>query len=68
MLKIRDLPSATVAWDAAPFYSQYPYLGQIISLGSVDDSNYDGLQTTLTARNFHNLSMVADTRIATLSI
>ena len=43
---------------ARPFYSKYPYLGQIVSLGSVDYSNYAGLQTTLTARNFHNLSMV----------
>jgi hypothetical protein len=31
-------------------------LGQIIDIGGINWSNYNGLQTTLTMRNFHNLS------------
>jgi hypothetical protein len=41
---------------ARPFYSKDPYLGQIITIGGINWSNYNGLQTTLTMRNFHNLS------------
>ena len=41
-----------------PFYNQFPYLGQIYQMGDFDQSNYDGLQTTLTARDYHGLRMV----------
>lgn len=44
---------------ARPYYQQYPYLGEIVYLDSTQRSNYHGLQTTFTTRNFHNLSLVA---------
>jgi hypothetical protein len=42
-----------------PFYSQFPYLQYIEQMTSTAISNYNGLQATLTARNFHNLSFIA---------
>ena len=41
-----------------PYGVQYPYLAYINEFESIDRSNYNGLQVTLTARNFHNLSYV----------
>ena len=43
---------------ARPYYSKYPYLAYINEFQSVDRSNYNGLQATVTARNFHNLEFV----------
>ena len=43
---------------ARPYYSQYPYVGFINYLTNLDTSNYDALQTTLTERNFHSLSLL----------
>jgi hypothetical protein len=45
--------------NGRPFFGQYPYLAQIYQMGNIYRSNYDGLQATLTSRNFHGLSMVA---------
>jgi hypothetical protein len=42
-----------------PFATKFPYLANIFQMGNVYRSNYNGLQTTLNARNFHGLSMVA---------
>ena len=42
-----------------PFASKFPYLANIFNMANVYRSNYNGLQTTLNARNFHGLSMVA---------
>jgi hypothetical protein len=42
-----------------PFFSKFPYLGQIYQMGNIYRSNYNGLQATLTSRNYHGLSMVA---------
>lgn len=42
-----------------PFSAQYPYLGFINYMSNVYRSNYNGLQTTLTARNTHGLSFIA---------
>jgi len=42
-----------------PFYSKFPYLANIFQMGNVYRSNYNGLQVTLNARNYHGLSMVA---------
>ncbi len=42
-----------------PFNSQYPYLAQVFQMGNIYRSNYEGLQTTLTSRNYHGLTMVA---------
>jgi hypothetical protein len=41
-----------------PFESQYPYLGFINYLSELYKSNYNGLQATLTARNYHGVSLV----------
>jgi hypothetical protein len=43
----------------APFAAKYPYLANIFQMGNVYKSNYNGLQVTLNARNYHGLSMVA---------
>ena len=46
---------------ARPFTtnSKFPYLSNIFQMGNVYRSNYNGLQATLNARNYHGLSMVA---------
>ena len=45
--------------DSRPFNSKFDYLGNIFQMGNFYRSNYNGLQATLTSRNFHGLSMVA---------
>jgi len=42
-----------------PYNSKYPFLSNIFQMGNVYKSNYNGLQVTLNARNYHGLSMVA---------
>jgi hypothetical protein len=42
-----------------PFNSKFPWLLNIFQMGNVYRSNYNGLQVTLNARNYHGLSMVA---------
>ena len=42
-----------------PFATKFPYLANIFQMANVDRSNYNGLQVTLNARNYHGLSMVA---------
>jgi hypothetical protein len=44
---------------ALPFAVQAPYLAIINSLSNIYGSTYHGLQTTLTARNYHGLDFVA---------
>jgi hypothetical protein len=44
--------------EVGPF-TQFPYLANIFQMGNVYRSNYNGLQVTLNARNYHGLSMVA---------
>jgi hypothetical protein len=62
---IRDINQVNPALDdgseqvGRPFNAQFPYLAQIYQMGNIYRSNYNGLQATLTARNFHGLSMVA---------
>ena len=55
-------PTATnaacqLAPEVGPF-TQFPYLANIFQMGNIYRSNYDGLQVTLNARNFHGLSTV----------
>ena len=45
--------------DLRPFAPKFPYLANIFQMGNVYRSNYNGLQVTLNARNYHGLSMVA---------
>jgi len=42
-----------------PYYGQYPYLQYINWLSNIDRSNFNALQTTLTARSYHGLGFVA---------
>ncbi len=56
---IVDLNQPNLATGIRPYATQYPYLQFINYLTNLDRSNYDGLQATLTARNYHNLSVVA---------
>ena len=42
-----------------PFATKFPFLSNIFQMGNVYRSNYNGLQVTLNARNFHGLNMVA---------
>jgi len=41
-----------------PYHSQFPFLANIFQMGNVYRSNYNGLQATLNARNYHGLSAV----------
>jgi hypothetical protein len=42
-----------------PYNSKFPWFSNIFQMGNVYRSNYNGLQATLNARNYHGLSMVA---------
>lgn len=42
-----------------PYATKFPYLSNIFQMGNIYRSNYNGLQATLNARNYHGLSMVA---------
>src|SRR5581483_11853026 len=54
---IVDLNQPNLVTGVRPYATQYPYLQFINFLTHLDRSNYNGLQTTLTTRNFHNLSI-----------
>jgi len=41
-----------------PFATKFPYLANIFNMANVYRSNYNGLQATLNARNYHGLNMV----------
>ena len=43
---------------ARPFNAKFPFLGQIYQMGNIYKSNYDGLQVTLTGRDYHGLSFL----------
>src|SRR5437660_7237607 len=43
---------------ARPANGKFPYLANTYQMGNIYKSNYNGLQTTLTSRNFHGLSAV----------
>ena len=48
--------SAALEQAARPFNSRFPYLAQIDQLSNLDNSNYNGLQVTLTQRPWHGVS------------
>ena len=53
-------PDSTGGEEAnRPYANKFPYLSNIFQMANVYRSNYDALQTTLTSRNYHGLSMVA---------
>jgi len=41
-----------------PFYAKYPYLEFINYYSNIYRSNYNGLQTTFTGRNYHGLDLI----------
>jgi hypothetical protein len=52
-------PDSTGAEETSrPFYGKFPYLSNIFQMGNIYKSDYNGLQATLTSRNYHGLSMV----------
>jgi len=51
-------PACLLASENGPF-TQFPFLANVFQMGNVYRSNYNGLQVTLNARNYHGLSMVA---------
>jgi hypothetical protein len=51
--------SPALVQAARPFNPKYPYLAQIDQLGNIDESNYNGLQVTVTQRALHGLSFVS---------
>jgi hypothetical protein len=53
------LTAANCDQDGRPYNAKFNYLSNIFQMGNVYLSNYDALQVTLNARNFHGLSMVA---------
>jgi hypothetical protein len=52
------LPDSNCEQLARPFNATFPFLAAIYQMGNIYKSNYNGLQTTLTARNFHGLSAI----------
>jgi hypothetical protein len=61
LIGVVDLNQPDVASGsfAQPFAAKYPYLNYINYLSNFYGSTYHGLQTTLTARNYHGLDFVA---------
>ncbi len=55
---IRDINQPNLATGVLPFAAQYPYLGYINFYSNLYRSNYNGLQATLTGRNYHGLEFV----------
>ena len=43
---------------ARPFNGTFPFLNAVYQMGNIYRSNYNALQATLTARNFHGLSAI----------
>jgi hypothetical protein len=59
---IRDINQetpGTASQATRPFNAKFPYLSNIFQMGNFYRSNYNGLQATLTSRNYHGLSLVA---------
>jgi hypothetical protein len=52
-------PSSALEQAARPYASQFPYWKFVDLYANMDSSNYDGLQSTLTARNYHGLTLTA---------
>jgi Carboxypeptidase regulatory-like domain/TonB dependent receptor len=48
----------TAVIDAKRYINQFPYINTILRLANGMTSNYDGLQVSLTARNFHGFSTI----------
>ena len=53
-----DLNQTNPTTGVQPFAAKFPYLGFINYLSNIYGSTYHGLQTTMTARNYHGLDFV----------
>jgi len=53
---MRDLNQPDLTTGNLPFATKFPYIGIINFLSNLSQSNYNGLQTTLTQRTAHGLS------------
>jgi hypothetical protein len=51
-------PDPACEQAARPFNGAFPFLSSIFQMGNIYRSNYNALQTTLTARNYHGLLAV----------
>jgi hypothetical protein len=54
-----NAPDGGAEQTARPFNAKFGFLSNIFQMGNIYRSNYNGLQTTFTARNFHGFSAVA---------
>ena len=52
-------PDPACEQAARPFNATFPFLAAIYQMVNIYKSNYNGLQTTLSGRNYHGLSFVA---------
>ncbi len=52
-------PSTTVGTTLRPYSAKFPWMGDITQMSNRDTSRYNGLQVTVTARNFHGLFLVS---------
>ena len=58
----QNVPSLDVLGDeqsGRPFNVKFPYLGFIYQMGNIYKSNYNGLQVTVTGRDYHGFTFVA---------
>jgi hypothetical protein len=58
-LTVDDGADAGFEQAARPYLTKFPYLKYIMETANLDRSNYNGLQTTLTKRVSHGLSITA---------
>jgi hypothetical protein len=52
-------PDPNAEQAARPFNTKFPFLASIYQMGNIYKSNYNGLQMTLTGRNYHGFSFIA---------
>jgi hypothetical protein len=55
---INQTGACVTAPENGPFANKFGYLANIFQMGNVYRSNYNGLQVTMNARNYHGLSAV----------
>jgi hypothetical protein len=65
LMGVRDINQPVVANETVdeqsgrPFNGAFPFLSNIYQMANIYKSNYNGLQVTLNARNYHGLNVVA---------
>ncbi|GAC1623003.1 MAG: hypothetical protein PVS2B2_15580 [Candidatus Acidiferrum sp.] len=58
----QNVPALDILGDeqsGRPFNAKFPFLSFIYQMGNIYRSNYNGLQTTLTARDYHHFTFIA---------